>query len=101
MSNLVVELSEGQQLAIKQLRSGNIVIGDTGSGKSRTAIAYYYYSNGGDKIVDFNNNIKPTKKLFIITEAKKRDGKEWEAECSPFGIDVIVDSWNNIKKYKY
>lgn len=100
MSNLVVELSEGQQLAVKQLRSGNIVIGDTGSGKSRTAIAYYYYSNGGDKIVDFNNNTKPTKKLFIITEAKKRDGKEWEAECSPFGIEVVVNSWNNIKKYK-
>ena len=99
MSKMIVELSKGQQLAIKQLRSGNIVRGETGSGKSRTAIAYFYYSDGGSKLVNFEDNSKPTKQLFIITEAKKRDDNEWEEECKPFDLDVTVDSWNNIKKY--
>ena len=50
------------------------------------------------------------KDLFIITTAAKRDTLDWERECAIFalsrdrtasigGIQVIVDSWNNIKKY--
>jgi hypothetical protein len=50
--------------------------------------------------------------LYIITTARKRDTLEWEGEMSPFLIsknkdiafykdmNVVVDSWNNIKKYK-
>lgn len=97
---LNVELSKNQQIAIKQLQSGNIVHGDTGSGKSRTAIAYYYYSNGGTKMVNNFINTNPTVPLYIITEAKKRDDNEWQDEYIQFGIDAIVDSWNNIKKYE-
>ena len=48
--------------------------------------------------------------LYIITTAKKRDSKEWQSECLPFGINenldicdsgikLTIDSWNNIKKY--
>ena len=46
-----------------------------------------------------------------ITTARKRDTLEWEGECAPFLISpdrsvglyqhrVIIDSWNNIGKYK-
>ena len=54
--------------------------------------------------------MKKPKDLYIITTAKKRDALEWEHECAPFSltthgrestsnVKVIVDSWNNIKKY--
>lgn len=65
-------------------------MGDVGSGKSATAIAYYL-KNHSDRV------------LFIITTAKKRDSKDWQKELENFGIDpliVEIDSWNNIKKYK-
>ena len=46
------------------------------------------------------------RKLLIITTARKRDGKEWEKEFENYrenfekeNVSVIVDSWNNIKKY--
>ena len=42
--------------------------------------------------------------LFIITTAKKRDDKEWERELAHFLLSkddgVVIDSWQNIKKYK-
>lgn len=51
----------------------------------------------------------PPKDLYIITTARKRDTKEWECELIPFLLatdktnfysnKVVVDSWNNIKKY--
>ena len=46
--------------------------------------------------------------LYIITTARKRDTLEWESELTPFLLypkgtaydnKVVVDSWNNIKKY--
>ena len=49
--------------------------------------------------------------LYIITTAKKRDDLEWEGELAPFllstdikknnyyGNKVVVDSWQNVKKY--
>lgn len=51
------------------------------------------------------------KDLYIITTARKRDTLEWEGELSHFlmstdekqtklyGNKIVVDSWNNIKKY--
>ena len=53
----------------------------------------------------------PPKDLYIITTAKKRDTLEWEGELSPFLLStnpdvnlypnkVVIDSWNNISKYK-
>ena len=51
------------------------------------------------------------KDLYIITTARKRDTCEWEGELAPFLLSthpesnyyknkVVVDSWNNIGKYK-
>ena len=46
--------------------------------------------------------MKEPRPLYIITTAKKRDSLEWLKECAPFAmdLDVTIDSWNNIKKYK-
>jgi len=94
MKNL---LSKYQEDAVDQLKTGSILCGGVGSGKTRTAIMYYYKKELG-------------KDLYIITTAAKRDTLDWERECAMFGlsrdktasikhVEVIVDSWNNIKKY--
>ena len=39
----------GYQLdAVKRMKSGCILAGGVGSGKSRTALAYYYLTQGGE-----------------------------------------------------
>ena len=97
---------EYQMDAINRMKNGSILCGAVGSGKSRTALGYYFIkecegSIGKESYVP----MKKPKDLYIITTAKKRDSKEWEAECVPFllnsyDINVVVDSWNNIKKYQ-
>lgn len=84
-----VPLYDYQQDAVDRLRNGSILCGGVGSGKSRTSLTYYY-------------KVARTKDLYIITTARKRDTKEWEDEVEPFGIKrkVVIDSWNNIGKYK-
>ena len=116
---MVPELDEGQRVALKKLKNGNILCGGVGSGKSRTGLAYYFCSvcggqlNGRERGLD--KDLVPMlwpKDLYIITTAKKRDKGEWEEELEPFGLScdpkksaygdkvkVVVDSWNNIKKY--
>lgn len=97
-----------QEKAINDLRPGSILVGGTGSGKSRTSLGYFIrkecYGNKGC------TKIEKPKDLLIITTAKKRDTKEWDDECAVFGlsqneeesfygIKVKIDSWQNIKKY--
>ena len=106
-----ISLYDYQEKAVKNMKNGCILCGGVGSGKSRTALAYYYLLNGGE--LHTENYIPmedPPKDLYIITTARKRDTLEWEGELSPFllsvhpdvnlyGNKVVVDSWNNIKKY--
>ena len=77
--------------AVRKMKNGCVLCGDVGSGKSRTALAYYCESDNA------------AHKLYIITTARKRDTKEWEEELSPFLFPVdsgiVIDSWNNIQKY--
>jgi superfamily II DNA or RNA helicase len=80
-----INLYDYQKQALEKMKSGCILCGGVGSGKSRTGLAYYV-SQG-------------TQPLFIITTARKRDTNEWKEELYPFGISATVDSWNNIKKY--
>ena len=95
-----VDLYDHQRQAVEKLKTGAILCGGVGTGKSRTAIAYYFYK-------ECDTMHKP-RDLYIITTAKKRDSLDWEKECLPFllskdnpyGVNVIVDSWNNIQKYK-
>ena len=101
--------------AVNRMRNGCILNGGVGSGKSRTALAYYYLRNDGDPSSlcgdDYIPMDDPPKDLYIITTARKRDTKEWEADMVPFLLStnpeinlysnkITVDSWNNIKKYK-
>ena len=107
----MIELYEHQKKALKKLRTGSILQGGVGSGKSTTSIAYFYTKVcGGDP---FSKIIKPPeypKNLYILTTAKKRDDLEWDEELARFslsrdigasicGIKCVVDSWHNIKKY--
>lgn len=94
-------LDDEQLKAVDKLKTGSVLCGGTGSGKSRTSLAYYYYKvcDGDKDCPGVRDNPVP---LIIITTAKKRDGKEWDKECLLFGLeeeDYIVDSWNNITKY--
>ena len=96
-----VSLRPYQENAIRYLQTGSILCGGTGSGKSRTALAYYHTKHGG-QLDPFKAMILP-KDLYIITTARKRDEKEWDQELIPFLLyeneHVVIDSWNNIKKY--
>ena len=106
-----ISLYDYQLDAVKRMKNGCILCGGVGSGKSRTSLAYYYKEQGGrlgaDRYVDMRN----PRDLYIITTARKRDTKEWEGELVPFLLTtnpdvayyknkVVVDSWNNIGKYK-
>ncbi len=103
-----VPLYKHQAEAVDILRSGSILCGGVGTGKSRTALAYYYTHICGGKLVDGVSRSQEVP-LYIITTARKRDTFEWARECAIFGLsseirdtkgrDVVVDSWNNIKKY--
>lgn len=89
----VMELWDHQEIALNKLKNGSVLVGDTGSGKSMTALAYYKKLMGGLK--------KPPKALYVITTAKKRDEGDWIREAQRAGVtELTVDSWNNIKKYK-
>ena len=85
------------------MKNGCILCSKGGSGKSRTAIGYYYVFNGGS-LEDDSDDVFEYKPLYIITTATKRDKKEWEQEIVIFDkipVDqVVIDSWNNIAKYK-
>ena len=110
---MAIKFRQYQLDAIEKMRNGCILCGGVGSGKSLTALAYYYTQNGGEIVGD---DWKPMNykapDLYIITTARKRDTLEWEGELANFllstnpeknvvyGNKVVVDSWNNIKKYK-
>lgn len=99
----MVMLYDYQLEALNHMHNGCILNGGVGSGKSRTALAYYYVQYGGDLISEKFIPMSNPPKLYIITTARKRDTYEWEKELLTFRIDakdVIIDSWNNIQKYK-
>lgn len=106
-----VSLYPYQLDAVRRMKNGCILCGGVGSGKSRTALAFYYICNGGEiNTEEYVPMSDLPKDLYIITTARKRDTKEWEQELAPFLMStdetvdiyrhkVVVDSWNNIKKY--
>ena len=95
-----MQFDANQRNAVSRLRSGSILVGGTGSGKSRTALVYYFSKICGGKIIDRFEEAKNNIPLYIITTAAKRDKKEWEEELKEFPkFEVTIDSWNNIKKY--
>jgi hypothetical protein len=76
-----------QEEALRKIKSGSILNGGVGSGKTLTSLVFYkkYFSD---------------RKLYVITTAKKRDTGDWEDDAEKVGVKIeVVDSWNNIKNY--
>ena len=104
-------LYDYQLAAVNNMKNGCILNGGVGSGKSRTSLFYYFKEQGGWIDENGYEHMKRPKDLYIITTARKRDTLEWEQELTHFllstnpeknktyGNKIIVDSWNNIKKY--
>lgn len=103
----MINLYDHQIKAIDKLRSGSILLGGTGSGKSITALAYFIRKEVGGEFESSTTSYKKpkiSKHLYIVTTAKKRDSLEWERDASNFLLskefgNITIDSWNNIKKY--
>ena len=96
---MAIELYDYQEDAIKRMKNGCILCGGVGSGKSRTALAYYYTLYGGD--LKKPKSLKGAPPLYIITTARKRDTKEWEKELDIFNLTAeVIDSWNKVASYK-
>lgn len=105
-----IHLLPHQEKAIAELKPGSILCGGVGTGKSLTALAYYYiyictgvvWSNTGEGTLGPMLDPRP---LYIITTARKRDTHEWEKELERFDlneseVEITIDSWNNIAKYQ-
>lgn len=110
MISMAINLYEHQRKALEMMKNGCILCGGVGSGKSRTGLAYYFTQNDGQIGEDFLPMRNSPQDLYIITTARKRDTHEWEGELVPFAMTVdeenryydhkvVIDSWNNIKKY--
>lgn len=110
----MINLRYYQEEAVEKLKNGSILCGAVGSGKSRTALAYYYTKVcKGELPINGEGWYSPMqtpKDLYIITTARKRDTLEWQGECTYFLLSddrdiseghtqLTVDSWNNIGKY--
>lgn len=113
----MVQLDKHQLEAIRALKSGNILVGGVGTGKTRTALAWWLFKvcHGQNQIITKNSDGKLTRvgkdipmqtptDLYVITTARKRDSKDWELELTYFSevtnVQIVVDSWNNIHKYE-
>lgn len=109
------ELYPHQKKAVEELRNGNVLVGGVGSGKTRTALVYFYtkVAKGGLQVNDVGLDKDPKNPIdiYVITTARKRDEFDWQTEAagiglsedrslSKGGIKLTVDSYNNIKKYK-
>lgn len=110
-----LELAQHQLDALGKMHNGIILRGGVGTGKSRVALAYFFAKECGGKIPangqgDWGIPRSP-KDVYVITTAKKRDHLDWESESASLaisnvreksiaGIQLKVDSWNNIQAYE-
>lgn len=116
-----VKLDEAQREALKNMHNGCILNGGVGSGKTRTALAYYHCIIGEGRIRPKFEPMTKLVNLYVITTAATRDKFGWEREMVNFllvdektrevaesgavkdiyggKVKVTVDSWNNIQKY--
>ncbi len=112
---MAVELDKVQLDAVERLKNGSILTGGVGSGKSRTGLAYFYTKvcDGDLRINGFGGlgGMQKPRDVYVITTARKRNDLDWEKEAVAFGIStnretsvhgvqLKVDSWNNITNYE-
>lgn len=108
---MVINLRPHQELAVSKMSNGKVLIGGVGTGKTPTALAYYFTHVLGGVLNDLGSVQQPVD-LYILTTAMKRDSLDWQKWASQIGISVdnredsifnirfVIDSYNNIKKYK-
>jgi hypothetical protein len=85
----MVKLHPHQEEALERLKSGKVLVGGVGSGKSLVGASWALKQPNSGGIV-------------VITTARKRDSLEWVGEFAMAGSTmegITVDSWNNISKY--
>lgn len=93
------------------MKTGSILAGGVGVGKSLTALAYYIEKVVNSSVEDLSVPFAEPRDILIITTPKKRDDLEWEEEALKFRmgrerensrgrVSITVDSWNNIGKYE-
>lgn len=83
------KLYSHQEEALGLLRSGKVLVGGVGSGKSRVGASWALSQADVGKII-------------VITTARKRDSLEWEGEFAALGADfekVTIESWNNVARF--
>ena len=107
-----LSLKDHQRKVLDKMHNGCILCGDVGTGKSRTALAYYYIQQGGSVDCPDYLPMDEPKDLYVITTARKRDTLDWQHEMTPFLMGpiqdendlyshtIVIDSWQNIQKYK-
>lgn len=82
-----MQLYQHQLDALKRIKSGSILNGGVGTGKTLTSLVFYK-ENFSDR------------PLYVITTAKKRDTGDWEEDALRAGVEITkVDSWNNVTNY--
>ena len=96
-----VVLYPHQERALSKMHDGCVLVGGVGTGKTITALAYYWQHHRENT-------------LYIFTTARKRDELDWQNDAIKFGLGeepllksdgstfagkIVVDSWNNIPKY--
>ena len=106
------ELKPHQRKAVGRMHNGCVLTGAVGSGKSFTALTYYYERVVCGVFPD-NRAIQPPTKLvdlYVITTPRKRDEQDWQSDALLLGMSnardesfggntVTVDSWHNLTKY--
>ena len=103
-------LYDFQYEAVNKAFNGCIFNGGTGTGKSRTGLYFYFSQQGGSYVGSDYIPMENPKDLYIITPAVKRDKGEWISELNLFRMNpepeqnyydnkIVIDSWNNIKRY--
>ncbi|QYW00723.1 DNA helicase [Gordonia phage Roney] len=107
---MVVQLYPHQSKAVEELSDGKVLVGGVGTGKTITSLVYFYTKVMGGELNKPETITNPMD-LYIFTTARKRDELDWQRdaaklamtrdrEASIHGIQVTVDSYNNIAKYK-
>lgn len=106
---MAVELYPHQQKAVEELSNGKVLVGGVGTGKTITSLVYFYTKVMSGEL-NKPETIKNPMDVYVFTTARKRDELDWQRDAAKLaisrdrdasihGIQLTVDSYNNIGKY--